>query len=159
MEILEVLEQIYAVQGDISITSPIATSIKKVWPYRPPASKVITDTPCFTNNWTSGQITYVPGGWVRGPIDINMQLLVYDADSDRAAAIASAFYPKVIEAFGAHLKFGLGDWAVMGLEGNTPTLTAFAEEDGGGRTFIGLDLVLHLHGKKSPVTLAAGSPA
>lgn len=157
MDLLDALAKVYAVQAAIAITSPVAVGIKKVWPYRPPASKVITDTPCFTNNWTAAEASYVPGGWVRGNFDVNMQLLVHDADSDKAAAIASAFYPKVIEAFGANLKLGLGDWTVLSIEGNNPTLTAFVDEDGGGRTFIGLDLVLHLHGKKT-VTLAAGSP-
>jgi hypothetical protein len=70
--------------------------------------------------------------------------LVYDADSDRAADIASAFMEKIVDAFDAHERLGGNTVAfrtkLRGSGGGTrPTLFTVTWA---GNTFVGLDLFL-----------------
>lgn len=157
MDIREALSQLYAVEGALAITDPITTNIKKVWHYRPPSNKTITDTPCITNLWTAPTLEF-RSGVLTGEFEINLQLLVWDADSDQAADIAAAFYKPVIEALSANIKLGLSGWTVRRLRGGENTLRVFGDEsDVAGKTFIGLDLFIDLYSTLGAVN-AAGSP-
>lgn len=126
------------------VSKPLPVLIKRAYPYFPKAGVAIADLPCFINQWTSPEISY-RSAVVLGNFTMHMQLLVnkVEAEADRSAAIASAFFPKIVEAFAANVK--LGAWApatVLALRGGDPTLTVL---DFAGLGFVGLDLFLDLH--------------
>lgn len=156
-EIDEALAQLFAIEEDLEITSPIGVGIKKVWPYTPPSSQVITDTPAIVHAWTLPELQ-IGSAILREAFVVNMRLLVYDADMPRAAAIASAFWPKIRYALSQNVKLGLQGWSLGPIAGGSPTLTTFRDEgDVSGKTFVGLDLNLTLYHHLG-TTNAAGSP-
>lgn len=137
---------IYEVKNDVRVATPFPKSIKRAYPYFPKASVAITDTPCFMNQWTAPEMIF-GSALMSGEFRVHMLLYCHDADTDRAAAIASAFYPKILQAFSLDIK--LGGWApvtVRGIRGADPTL---ATPDFAGQGFVGLDLYLDLYLNKS----------
>lgn len=135
------------VSGSIAVT-PLAVSIKRAYPYFPPSSKAITDTPCFINSWTAPEIKF-QSVLMSGLFSVRSQLLVRDADTDRAAAIASAFWPKILTAFAANIK--LNAWApatVLAIRGRDPTLTVL---EFAGQSYVGLDFDIDIYLNKAQV--------
>jgi hypothetical protein len=139
VNILDVLERVRTIQAGLEITSPIATKIKRAYLTSPPSSKLVGDTPCFVNEWTMREVSF-KSGLVLGDLEVHMQLLVYDADTDRAAAIATAFYPQIVTAFATNMKLGEGvPYWVKRLRSEDRTLSAM---EIGSKGFVGLDLFL-----------------
>lgn len=156
-ELPEALAQLYALEEDLEITSPIAVGVKKVWPYVPPMSQIITDTPCVVHSWTLPQLQ-IGSAIMRETFEVNVRLLVHDADAPRAAEIATAFWPQIRTMLSHNVKLGLTGWSLGPVTGGSPTLTTFSENpEGGGRTLIGLDLTLTLYHHLG-ATNAAGDP-
>lgn len=140
------ISTIYEVKNDVRVATPFAKSIKRAFPYFPKSSIAVTDTPCFMNQWTAPQMTF-GSAIMLGEFSVHMLLFCHDADTDRAAAIASAFYPKILQAFSTDIK--LGGWSpatVRSIRGADPTL---ATNDFAGQSFVGLDLYLDLYLNKS----------
>ena len=144
MDIYSALTEINTIQAGLSISAPVAASIAKVWFAIPPQSAALSDFPCFMNTWgvveskpvASNTILY-QDYWVR------MQLLVKDADADRAAAIATAFMPQIVSGFAAHWQLA-GAVRNISWRGSTGTATLLPL-DFAGFHYIGLDLTLDLH--------------
>lgn len=163
MDIREALSQIYAIQAGLAITEPVARSVEKVWHYRPPGRAVITDTPCFLNVWSAPEVEF-RSSLMMASFEVNMQLVVYDADTDQAADIASAFYPEIVDAFSENVKLGLSGWLVRrlrgdGARGSGSTLTVFEEySESGGKTYVGLDLTLEVVKVKGATHAAGAAP-
>lgn len=127
---------------DAPVQKPFVASIKRAYPYFPSSSRTISDTPCFINQWTAPLVSYRSAVAI-GDFTAHMQLLVKDADTDRAALIASAFYPKLVDGFAAAVKLGAwGPATVLSLRGADPTLTLL---EFAGEGFVGLDLFLDIH--------------
>lgn len=151
--IQDALLRIYRLEGDptdaddlpLSITSPIATSIKKVWPFFPPARQVITDTPCFVNTWAVRDVEFM-SALRRTAYSVHARLVVYDADSDRAAAIASAFQEPILERFSANVKLsGLSNWMLNTLRFESEQPVVFEDlSAAAGRAVLGLDFFIDI---------------
>lgn len=162
----DALLRIYRIEGDptdddplpLSITSPIAVAVKKVWPFYPPASQVVSSTPCFVNTTSPGVIEYQPGArsvsW-----SIHARLVCYDANSDQASKIASAFVDPIIERFGSQIKLsGLEEWYLNTIRFNGEQPVVFQDlSEAAGKTLIGLDFFIDLT-HKFAATNAAGPP-
>lgn len=151
------LDQLYALEEALAITSPIEVGVKRAWPYVPPMSQIITDTPCFVHSWTLPELQ-IGSALMRETFLVNMRLLVHDADAPQAAKIASAFWPQIRTMFSQNVKLGLSGWHIGPVRGGDPTLTSFTEDiEGGGKTLIGLDLTVTLFHNLS-ASNAAGDP-
>jgi len=123
---------------DVPVQVPFVLAVKRAHPYFMAASKVPTEFPCFINKWEASEITY-RSALAMGNFTDHMQMLIKDADTDRAAAIASAFFTKIVEGFAANIKLGgWGPATVLGLRGSA---TLAICEYG----FPGLDLFLDIH--------------
>lgn len=147
MDILTVMDKINAIQENISITDPVTgnlLAVKRVFKYWPDGSMQLSkgDTPAFFNTWTAPEVSYRSAVLI-GTFTVDMRLVVYDADTDKAADRASAFYPQIVAAFEANIKLdGYGPATVLTLRGAEPTLAVFKYGDGG---FAGLDLFLDVN--------------
>lgn len=143
-DIQDALSQIYRIEGALVVTSPVAKSIKRVWPYYPPQSQVITDTPCFLNAYSPTRVDF-DSALMRVNYSVHAQLLIADADTDQAAKIAASFQQPIITAFAANIKLGLSDWTVLTLRFNGEQPKLFSESsDVSGWALIGLDFFIDL---------------
>lgn len=138
MDIRSCLDRIIAIQRSLSITSPIAATIKRAYKYFPPQEAPL-ETPCFQNAWTL--VSEERGGGVRRQrYTVRMQLLVDDADQERAADIATAFHVALVDAFDADVTLAQ-TCSHQSLRGGSPTLVVFERA---GRFYVGLDLYLDI---------------
>lgn len=142
------ITQILEIQSGSIVVTPFAVSVKKAYPYFPDSSEEITDTPCFINQWTAPSVNF-NSVFLSGEFSVHMQLLCEDSDTSRAAAIASAFYPKLLSALATKIK--LNEWGpatVRTLRGVDPTLASL---EFGGKGYVGLDLNLDIYLNKAQV--------
>lgn len=165
-DIQDALKRIYRLEGDptdedplaLAGTSPYTVHVKRVWPYRPPASAVITDTPCFVNTWTVRGVEY-GSALRRTQYAVHARLVCYDVDGDKAAAIAASFQEPLLDRFGANLKLsGMRDWMLNGLrfEGEQPVVFDDLSE-AAGRSVLGLDFFIDIT-HNSASNNAGGTP-
>lgn len=149
----DALLRIYRLQGDpsdtdplpLSVTSPVRTSIKRVWPYVPPGSKVITDVPCFCNTWSPGVIELNVSN-TRARYAVHSRLICYDADVDKAAKIAESFIQPIIARFEDHIKLsGLREWFVNTIRFEDEQPVIFEDlSASAGKTLLGLDFFIDI---------------
>lgn len=138
MDIRSALDRIVAIQQSLSITSPVALSIKRAYKYVPPQEAAL-DLPCWQNSWT--MVSETRGFGSREQLyTVNMQLLVADADQDRAADIATAFHVALVDALDNDRTLG-GTVTRQDLRGGNPTLVVFERS---GNVYLGLNLFLDL---------------
>jgi len=166
--IADALRRICRLEGDptdtdalaLSITSPIATSVKKVWPYYPPASQVVTSTPCFVNTVSPVQVLF-EAGVRRVDYSVRARLVCYDANSDQTAKIAEAFWQPIIDRFGAHIKLsGLHEWHLRSLRFNGEQPVLFQDlSEAAGKTLLGLDFFIDITHTYSQVNEAGAAPS
>lgn len=150
MDIRSALSRLTAIQQGLSITTPITASIKKAWTYFPPENAVV-DTPCFLNSWTLVEEARNPSHRIQR-YTVRMQLLVHDADMERAADIATSFHVQLVDALDADVNLA-GTVSYQTLRGGNPTLAILER---GGRIYVGLDLYLDLV-MSEPRTFQLGS--
>ncbi len=165
-DIQDALLRIYRLEGDptdadalaLSVTSPIATSVKKVWPYFPPASAVITNTPCFINTYSVREVRY-ESALRRVRYGVHARLVVYDANSDQAAKIAASFQQPIIDRFGDNITLsGLSGWFVNELRFENEQPVVFDDlSAAAGKTLIGLDFFIDITNSRAG-TNASGTP-
>lgn len=164
----DALLRIYRIEGDptdaddlpLSVTSPVATSIKKVWPYFPPASQVVTTTPCFVNTWTPTNVEFNSAGQ-RISYAVHSRLIVYDANSDQASKIAASFMQPLIDRFSGQIKLsGLREWMLNTLRFNGEQPVIFEDlSAAAGKTLIGLDFFIDITHSYSDQHAAGARPS
>lgn len=134
------------------VTVPHALEIKRAYPYFPDASTLPNIRPCFINQWSGPEVSY-RSAVVLGNFSTRMVLLTEaGAQTARGAAIASAFFWQLVQAFAANVKLGgWGPATVLALRGGQPTLTADLPYTG-----VGLDMQLDYH-LNAALTMAPGS--
>ncbi len=141
MDIASVMAQIAAIQGALTISSPEAMTVQKVWTYPPPLSRAIPakDTPAFVNEWTFDHEERTTNGLRQQYYTVHMQFLQdAEADYDNACLIASNFMAALVNGFDATETInGTAFWSK--LRGATPTLSPMMRN---GLLYAGLDLFL-----------------
>jgi hypothetical protein len=133
------MDRIVSIQGGLSITSPVSSTISKAYKY-PPPGRTMLDTPCFVN-WP--ELTQYDRGMLRQRIyQVRVQLFVLDPDADRAGDIAVAFQDKFAIALDNDLTL-----AIAGV----PSCTLWRNLRGGVRllewnalSYIGLDMFMEV---------------
>lgn len=90
------LDSLVTLQSALTITSPISETIKKAYKTFPKQDGM-PETPCFINVPSLQRVSHVISA--RGQRwQVRMQLLVRDADRNRAADIVLAYVEKLIDA-------------------------------------------------------------
>src|SRR3990167_8161155 len=119
----------------VSITSPVAQTVKKVYATPPPA---IQDLPCFIIYPPRAVIARGAGGRTK-LYTVRCRLLVKDADLDRAADLADAYREAAIDAFDADVVLFNGALAGQDCEEAAGFLY-------GGVNYTGFDCLLSITG-------------
>jgi hypothetical protein len=165
-DIQDALRRIYRLEGDptdtdpllLSVTLPYPMQVKKVWPYRPPARAVITDTPCFVNTWAVRGVEY-GSALRRTQYAVHARLVCYDIDADKAAAIAASFQEPLLDRFASNVKLsGLSHWMLNTLRFENEQPVVFDDlSEAAGRTVLGLDFFIDIT-HNSASNNAGGTP-
>lgn len=124
----------------ITITEPVATSIKRAYKYRPASNRGITDLPCALLGFQLEKVNLQPGLLTKH-WGVGIQVLVgrAGADADVWADVASEFLEAIIQALSDNLRLGGTVKAVQEFRGATETV-GLLEYAGIG--YVGLDLSL-----------------
>jgi hypothetical protein len=143
--IYEVIKEIVKVQERLAIVEPVQTRIVKAYPFFPSqATTAAIATPCVMNEWTLTRIERDISLKTEF-YTIHSQVLVRDADLDRAAWIATAFMPVYAAAFDQRAEDGAGGVSLNGLvvnqtvRGGNPTLGRVERTEG---VYMSLDLFM-----------------
>lgn len=165
-DIQDALLRIYRLEGDptdadplaLSVSSPVATSVKKVWPYFPPADKVVTDTPCFVNTYAVRDVLYEPA-LRRVRYAVHARLVVYNSNSADAAKVAASFQQPIIDRFGSNITLsGLSGWFINTLRFESEQPVFFEDLSAAcGKELFGLDFFIDITNSKA-ATNASGTP-
>lgn len=132
------LDRIKAVEETLSITSPLAQSIERVYKYVP-SRLAMPEVPCFIHTYSLAEVQHLPNAQRKQMYVIRTQFLSGDADQDKASDIASAFLEKWVDAFSADLTLNGACSGPIRMRGGDPTLTAL---EYAGKSWIGLDLAM-----------------
>ena len=138
-----VLTNLVAIQGALTIVTPVATSIKKAYKY-PLRHNQSLDMPAIINVWSFPDQSTQDGSFAPGHhrYSIEMQCFIHDADLSRGLEIATAFWESWLDAWvadqqlknsgasvivgtsltGADPTIGLLDWNGVSYAGWTATL-------------------------------------
>lgn len=117
MDIRTVLDELVTIEAALTITSPIAASIKRAYKY-PPSRNADLETPCIINNWSMPDSAGMGGLRVQN-YTVHGQLFINDADIDRGCDIATAFWGKLVDALGQNVTLG-GTATRASLRGASP---------------------------------------
>lgn len=109
------LTRIAAIQAALSISSPVALTVKQAH-QDPPGT--VQDEPCFINTVELTETRYGPGSQ-RRIYTVKMQFLCRDERAADASAIARAFQEAMIAAFNADIRLN-GTCSVATLGGVGP---------------------------------------
>ena len=137
MDIRTCLAQIIILQKELAITAPITMDLEAAYKYVPPAKVQIPANPFFQNSWTLVSEDRNVSQRVQQYM-VQMQLLVKDADMDRAADIATAFHVQAVDKFDAKVDLN-GTCSSQTLRGGNPTLVVITRSN---LSYVGLDLFL-----------------
>lgn len=132
------LDSLVTLQESLAITDPITTSVKQAHKTFPKQDNLLPDTPCVINIPRLVRVTEIfqsrQQQW-----QVRMQLLVDDADRDRAADIVLALLQKLLDALSDAIT--LNGLPLMIEESTSDDLGAF---DYGGKSFTGIELTTSL---------------
>lgn len=166
-DIQDALLRIYRLEGDpsdsdplaLSVSSPVARTVKKVWPYFPPADQVVTDTPCFVNTYAVTGVNF-ESAVRRVRYAVHARLVIYDANSDQAAKIAASFQEPIIDRFGSNILLsGLSGWMVNTLRFESEQPVFFEDlSAASGKALLGLDFFIDLTNSKAATNAAGAAP-
>lgn len=131
------MTQLLAVEAALTISSPVAASIKNAYRYFP-ANDATPECPCFLNSWTMVDEERAPQQRIQH-YTVHMQLFIDDSDHNQAADIATAFHVALVDALDAATSLS-GSVVYQQLRGGSPTLATLTR----GRDYIGLDLFCEL---------------
>lgn len=132
------LDRIAAVQLGLSITSPVAETIKRVYRVAPKQSDALSDRPCFINTVDVPEVHWGANAQRHRMYTVGMQLVVDDADKDVGREIALSFLEALIVAFHDDLTLNFTCTSQV-LRGGSPTLAILTW---GGRDYVGLQLFM-----------------
>lgn len=134
MNIGTVLDRIVTLQQGLSITAPIAASVKRVHKFPPNRAQALADCPAWVNTWTMTRTDAQAGHWFEF-YTVHCQLFVNDADLNRAADIATAFHVAFVIAMETDFRLS---GTVLGVypRGGDPTLALL---EWAGQGYVGLD--------------------
>lgn len=143
MDISSVITVVATMQGEITISSPVSSTVVKVWPDYPPQSVSVSDSPTVMNEWIFDREDRTTNGLREQYYTDHMQLFVYNSDSDVAAAMARAFMAALVDKFDTSETLeGTCSWTKLrGKGGNSPLIFPVTWA---GFTFVGLDLFLDI---------------
>lgn len=136
-------------ENDVVRTNAQLIGVKRAYTYFPRSDSPPKEFPCFINQWEETETEYHSGGWISARSTAHMQLLMglVAPETDRKAAIAIAFYPKILTAFAALKLGGWGPITVRGLRsGAIPAILNYGEVG-----YVGLDLFLDIYLSKAQV--------
>ena len=130
------LDKLILLEKTISITSPITSTVKRVYFGAPPGA--ITDLPCVINALAEPERTLGMANRREEKYRINVQLLVARATSEdeRSSRIAASFWFSAKTAFDANVTIG-GTVMFSTLRGANPTVPVILQH--GGQAYIGFD--------------------
>jgi hypothetical protein len=139
MDIASAMDRIVAIELGLSISQPVAVTVKRAYKYPPAMNVALPSTPAWVNTWTLTRYQRMSGKRTH-EYAVNAQLHVEDANQDRAAEIATNFYVAFIAALDADVT--LNHTAVLHTpRGGDPTLVLFERA---GKGYVGLNLFLDL---------------
>jgi hypothetical protein len=142
MDIRSALDRIVVVQKSLVITQPIPAKILRAYKTIPSQATLAPDAPCFINSVIAFHEERLPSGGRTQHYTVRMQLLVEDADDDRAADIALAFHGALVNAFDTDVNQGLnGACTVQTLRSASVLLGVI---DRGNRKYIGTDVLMEI---------------
>jgi hypothetical protein len=167
-DIQDALLRIYRLEGDptdrdpleLAVTSPVAVAVKKVWPYFPPADKVVIDTPCFVNTYAVRDVLY-ESALRRVRYAVHARLVVYNSSSAEAAKIAASFQQPIIDRFGSNITLsGLSGWFVNTLRFENEQPVFFEDLSAAcNKELYGLDFFIDLTNSKAASNAAGAAPS
>lgn len=131
------LDRIAAVQLGLSITSPIAETIKRVYRVPPRQSDSLSDLPCFINTVDLPEVHWGVNAQRNRTYVVGMQLFVDDANKDVGREVALSFLEALIVAFHDDVTLN-GNCTSQTIRGGSPTLAILEW----GRPFVGLQLFM-----------------
>lgn len=143
MDITTAVAALAALEAGLTITSPVATGVKRVFTFPPNRQQALTEAPCWVNTWSLVRVEWTQSGTTANRQEfytVTSQLFVQDADLNRGAAIASAFLPAFLSAIGADFTLG-GTCLFADARGGDPTLGLL---EWAGQGYPGLTLLIDL---------------
>ena len=138
MNFTSFLTKLQALQNAISITSPVAMSVKRSYWGAP--QEELNDLPCVINALT--ETDRMLGFGTRDQnLRINVQLFVAKAtvENERASLMATAFWYAAKDAFDSDITIG-GEVSLSTLRGAEPTVPVILVH--GGQSYIGFNAYL-----------------
>lgn len=138
------LSRLTTVQGSLAITDPVRLAVKKAYTYTPKRSQVL-EVPAFLNSYTLTREYPQFGPHTRWEFyTIESAFACYDADTDQAADIATAFLTAYLDAIEAEragdFTSTIQRWAEP-LRGADPTLVVV---EWAGKTHIGWRVLMDI---------------
>lgn len=97
---------IASIIGAVSITAPVAMSVRRVHETQPDA---IADWPCVVISGASMRVVRGSSGTRIKTYEVRLQLVARDADVRREEEILQAFSEAMVNAFDAKTRLGLAD--------------------------------------------------
>lgn len=139
MDISSAIARIVEILEDVGISDPVSLQMKRVYDFPPSRANNLTSTPCAMIEWSLQNEDRLVD-FRRQFYNVHIQVFVNEASNNRAAQIASAFMPAIVDAFDADITLD-GNVTETTLTGNTPTLASL---EWNSRTYVGLDFNLTL---------------
>ena len=132
--------------GGVTITSPVALAVRKVWPYRPPAGRMI-ELPGAIIGHNLTEVRFEPGGMVHQDYDMRIQFFATKSEPELniGMEIANAFLDAIISALSASVRLDGAVQVVRGMRAAAPEGTILLLGHN-GLDHVGLDLII-------PITL------
>lgn len=95
MSLVSAINRLIVIQAALSISDPVAYSVKKAFPYFPAQSKALADLPAFINTWTRTELNET-ASFRTSKYLITTQFAVgkVGVEDDQMALVATAFFEK-----------------------------------------------------------------
>jgi hypothetical protein len=140
MDIRTALARVKTVEEGLSIASPEALSVKRVYTYFPNQAHE-PEPPCFMHDFTLQSVAHYPGGLRKRVYLVRSIFWSGNPDKDRAADIAAAFEQIWVDAFSNDLALNGACTGPIVFRGDSPTLVSL---EFGGLQSIGLALAMEI---------------
>lgn len=125
----------------VEITDPVVSSIKRVYPFAPPARVALGDTPCIVLTYEQRGLGIGPGAHLHKNYTTHAHVFIgrAEADTDVKCEMAAAFNDALIQALVGGIRLHDGAITVTDLRGAPDTLAVL---EWSGQGYVGLDLFL-----------------